>query len=238
MKKTAFLIGLFFLSVAASAQNRIKGNGNVTTKKVTTSSYDKVSVAGFYDVDLVAGSEGNITVEGEENLLPFVSIEVENGTLKITTQKDKRISPSQGKGILVKVPFESLDGVSITGSGDMKTKSTIKTDKFEAKITGSGDMNLDLDATSVNASITGSGDMKLKGTAADFTCKVTGSGDLDAFSLESKMVDSSVSGSGNCKVFCSESLVARISGSGDIDYKGDPKKKDTKVSGSGSISKS
>lgn len=237
MKKTIILIGLFVLSAASCAQNKIKGNGNMTTKKVSTSNYDKISIAGFYDVDLVAGNEGDITIEGEENLLPHVSIEVENGILKIATEKGKRLSPSIGKGILVKVPFESLEGVSIAGSGDVNSKSTIKATHFEARITGSGDMKLDLDAASVDAAVTGSGDMKLKGTATDFTCKVTGSGDIDAFSLESKKVDTSVSGSGNCKVFCSEFLEARVTGSGDIDYKGDPKKKDTKVSGSGSISK-
>ena len=237
MKKTIILIGLFIFAANASAQSRIKGNGNVTTKKITTSSYDKVSIAGFYDVDLMAGSEGNITIEGEENLLQYVNIEVENGTLRIATKKGIKISPSMNKGILVKVPFESLQGVSVAGSGDVNSKSTIKTSNFEAKITGSGDMKLDLDATEVDAKVTGSGDMKLIGNATNFTCNVTGSGDIDAFSLESKKVDTSVSGSGNCKVFCSESLEARVTGSGDIDYKGDPKKKNTKVSGSGTISK-
>lgn len=237
MKKTIILIGLFIVATTAQAQEKIKGNGNMTTKKITTPNYDTVSIAGFYDVDLVAGKEGDITIEGEENLLQYVSIEVENGTLKIATEKGKRLSPSINKGILVKVPFESLEGVSIAGSGDVNSKSTIKANSFEARVTGSGDMKLDLDATSVDATVTGSGDMKLKGTAANFTCKVTGSGDIDAFSLESKKVDTSVSGSGNCKVFCSESLEARVTGSGDIDYKGDPKKKETKVSGSGTISK-
>lgn len=236
MKKN-ILIGLFLASIAVNAQEKIKGNGNVTTKKITTGSYDKISIAGFYDVDLIAGSEGNITIEGEENLLQHVSVEVENNTLKISTEKGKRISPSTGKGILLKVPFESLNEVSIAGSGDVNGKSTIKATSFEANITGSGDMKLDIDATNVDASVTGSGDMTLKGKTKEFKCKVTGSGDIEAFGLVGENVHASVSGSGNCKVFCSDLIEARVTGSGDIDYKGEPKKKDTKVSGSGSISK-
>ncbi|WP_278021592.1 GIN domain-containing protein [Flavobacterium ginsengisoli] len=56
--------------------------------------------------------------------------------------------------------------------------------------------------------------------------------------LKSKVVEANVSGSGNSKVACDESLTARVSGSGNIRYVGNPEKKDTKVSGSGTISKS
>jgi hypothetical protein len=37
-------------------------------------------------------------------------------------------------------------------------------------------------------------------------------------------------------VFCTENLKARVAGSGDINYKGNPKTKDTKTAGSGDIS--
>jgi hypothetical protein len=36
-------------------------------------------------------------------------------------------------------------------------------------------------------------------------------------------------------VVSTKSLKARVTGSGDIDYKGNPEKKDTKVTGSGDI---
>jgi hypothetical protein len=237
MKKSAILIGLFLLISSAQAQNRITGNGNVTTKKVSTGSYDKVDVAGFYDVFLVSGKEGDITIEGESNLLEHISITVEGSTLRIATEKGKRINTSRGKNIVVTVPFESLNEVSLTGSGDIKGKSTIKATNFETNITGSGDITLDVEASQIDARITGSGDLVLKGKTGEFSCEITGSGDLSAFGLESGKVNSTVSGSGDCKVTCTDSLQARISGSGDIQYKGDPKHKDTKVSGSGSISK-
>jgi len=237
MKKSAILIGLFLATFSANAQSKISGNGNVTTRKVNTESYDRVNVAGFYDVFLVAGGEGKITVEGESNLIEHVSVTVEDGTLKIATEKGKKISPSMGKSIVITVPFESLSEVNLTGSGDVKGKNTIKATHFETKITGSGDISLDVEASKIDAEVTGSGDLVIKGKAGEFNCKITGSGDLNAFGLESGKVNSTVSGSGDCKITCSDSLEARVNGSGDIQYKGDPKHKDTKVSGSGSITK-
>ncbi|MNL52363.1 hypothetical protein D3C87_1755280 [compost metagenome] len=85
--------------------------------------------------------------------------------------------------------------------------------------------------------MSGSGDIKLKGSSDSVVIKLSGSGDIEAANLKSKNANITVSGSGDVKVNCNESLTARVSGSGDIKYTGSPEKRDVKVSGSGSISK-
>jgi len=238
MKKITVVIALI-VSVAANAQwaEKIKGNGNVTTKNVSTGSYDKIDISGSFDVELIQGTEGKISITGEENLLQYIVTEVKGDALKIHVENNKNIRPSSGKTIVVKVPFQSLNEVTLAGSGDVKSKSTIKSTSFTAKLTGSGNIDLTVDSDSLQGNITGSGDLTLKGKADSFKSEVVGSGDLNAFDLKAAKADANVSGSGNSRIYCTEYLEARISGSGDIDYKGDPKKKDTKVSGSGSISK-
>lgn len=235
--RTTVLIALLFTVTAQAQWGKISGNGNVVTKQVKTAAYDKVEISGFFDVDLIAGKEGNISVNGEENIIEHIVVEVVQQTLKIHVEKGKNLRPSKGKKLMITVPFESLDAVSLAGSGDVNTKSTIKTKQFDARLTGSGDVKIDVVADEVTATLTGSGDLVLTGKAQNFKCNMTGSGDLNAFELESSNVVAGLAGSGDCKVFCSENLEARVSGSGDIGYKGDPKKKDTKVSGSGSIKK-
>ena len=242
MKKSIQLLSALFLfsSVATaqwSSKDRIKGNGKVITENRTTASYEEIKISGSFDVDLVSGTEGNIIVKGEENLLSSVKIEVENNVLKIYTEKNKNISPSNGKNIQITIPFEKISAVSLSGSGDVKSKNTIKTDTFSAQLSGSGDLNLDVEATTFDLGVSGSGDVVLKGNTGSFSTKLSGSGDIDAAQLKAKNADLSISGSGDIKIYCSESLKARVSGSGDIEYLGDPKTKDTKVSGSGDISK-
>jgi hypothetical protein len=235
--KQSIILAALLITAFAGAQDKIKGNGDVTKKTVSTSNYDEVKVAGFFDVTLIAGSEGKIVVEGESNLIEYVECKVEGNALRIGVEKGKKISPSMGKTITVTVPFESLNEVTLAGSGDVTSKSTIKSTDFTTTLSGSGDIKLNIDAKKVDAKVTGSGNMTLDGKAGDLVCGVTGSGDLDAFGLDSTNVDSTVTGSGNCKVHCSDFLQAKVTGSGDIDYKGEPKKKDTKVHGSGTISK-
>ncbi|MBF7093181.1 DUF2807 domain-containing protein [Flavobacterium sp. ALJ2] len=242
MKKSVQLLicSIFFLSTVANAQwskERIKGNGKVITDSRSTASYDDIKVMGSFDVDLVAGKEGAITVKAEENLQPYIKVEVEGNVLKIYTEKNKNISSSIGKNIQVTIPFEKISSVTLSGSGDVKSKNVIKSDTFTAALSGSGNLNLDINTKTFDLKVSGSGDVVLKGNTETFTTKLSGSGDIDSDALKAKSVDITISGSGDSKVFCSENLKARVSGSGDIKYKGDPKTKDTKVSGSGNITK-
>ena len=102
-------------------------------------------------------------------------------------------------------------------------------------LSGSGDVVLDVNTQSVSGKVSGSGDLTLRGTTNTLKASVAGSGDFHGFDLKSVNTDVSVNGSGDATVYCSGELKARVSGSGDIEYRGNPKTKDTKVSGSGSI---
>lgn len=243
MKKSILLIAIavFFINTNANAQwssnNKIKGNGKVVTETRTTGDYDGIKIAGFFDVDLVAGKEGKIIIKGEENLLAAIKVEVEGNELKVYVEKGTQIRTSAGKKIEVTVPFEKISAVTLSGSGDVRTKSKIKSDNLSAKLSGSGNFDLDIDTNKFDLALSGSGDVSLKGSADSFTSKISGSGNVNAASLKSKTVDANVSGSGNSVVNCEGTLTGRVSGSGNIKYLGNPEKRDVKVSGSGTISK-
>ena len=242
MKFLKVTIAVVFLSTMANAQSwgngeKIKGNGNQKTETRTTPEYDEIKLQGYFDVDLVAGKEGSITVQAEENLMPYIKLEVEGNSLKIYQEKNKNLQPSKGYKILITVPFDKISAVTLSGSGDVNTKSVIQANKFTATLSGSGDLDLDINASDVEAKLSGSGDVRLKGKSDKLTAKISGSGDVSANDLMAKDVEAGISGSGNIRVNCSGTLNARISGSGDVIYTGQPTSKDTKVSGSGNIRK-
>lgn len=236
MKKSILFVAALLFATTIQAQKKIKGNGNVTTINRTTSDYDAVTFAGSFDYILVSGTEGKIKIEGEENLLQYIITEVKNGTLNVRTENRISLQTSKNKTIKITVPFIDINAVSLTGSGDVWNENTISAPHFKTSVTGSGDIILDVEATSVDASVTGSGDLTLKGRTNNLKVSVTGSGDYKGFNLIANDVDVSVNGSGDAKVVCNGNLTARVSGSGDIKYSGNPKTEDTKVAGSGSIS--
>jgi hypothetical protein len=68
--------------------------------------------------------------------------------------------------------------------------------------------------------ISGSGDASVDGDADDAQFTVTGSGDIAADRLVARKVAVSISGSGDARVNATEALDARVSGSGDVAYRG------------------
>jgi len=228
---------LFASTSCAQWGKSIKGNGNMTTVTRTTSDYDGVKCAGSFDYVLVEGTEGNITIEGEENLIEYIITEIQNGALVVKVKNDVNLKTSRNKSIKITIPFKEIENVSLAGSGDLWNDNVLASDNLDISLTGSGDIILNIKASKTKASITGSGDVTLKGTSNKLEASVTGSGDFYGFDLEVNDTDVSVTGSGDAKVVCNENLKARVTGSGDIMYKGNPKTEDTKVAGSGSIKK-
>nr|WP_321222699.1 head GIN domain-containing protein [uncultured Psychroserpens sp.] len=238
MKKSILLITVllsFTISHAQWGKKKIKGNGNVTTINRTTSNYDAVHCAGSFDYILVAGTEGEITIEGESNLLEYIVTEVKDGALIVKTQKGKNLSPSHNKTITITISFKDIDEVSLSGSGDLWNEDLITSNNFNASLSGSGDIILNIKSSTTTGKVAGSGDLTLKGSTTNLKASVTGSGDFHGFELKSTNTDVAVTGSGDAKVVCNGNFKARVTGSGDIEYRGNPTNEDSKVTGSGSI---
>lgn len=237
MKKSILLTALLFcISFSYAGGKHIKGNGTMTTTTRSTSDYDGIKCAGSFDYVLVAGTEGKITLEGEENLLEYVVVEVKDNRLIIKTEKHINLKPSNNKTIKITIPFKDINHVSLAGSGDLWNEDVITATNLEVALAGSGDVVLNIEATNTEGKVAGSGDLTLKGNTNKLEAKVAGSGDFHGFDLQSNHTEVAVAGSGDAEVVSNESLRARVSGSGDIEYRGNPKTEDTKVAGSGSIS--
>ncbi|MDO5981344.1 head GIN domain-containing protein [Flavivirga spongiicola] len=236
-KQTVLIIAMLFFASTSYAQwgKSIKGNGNVKIITRTTSEYDGIKCAGNMDFVIVSGTEGNIKIEGEENLLEHIVTEVKNNNLIVKTRKGTNLKSSRNKTIKITIPFKDISKVSLSGSGDLWNEDTITTTHLDVSLAGSGDVILDIKASSTKASISGSGDLKLKGDTNNLVAKVAGSGDFHGFDLQANNTEVSVAGSGDAKVVSNETLKARVAGSGDIVYRGNPTV-DSKVAGSGSIS--
>jgi len=239
MRTLKTILILLFISSSLNAQwnKKIRGNGNIVTIDRTTADYDQLAISGSFNIELVAGKEGNLTLKGEGNILKHIITKVEGQKLTIKVEKGYQLNPSSHKkGVTITIPIEVISSLACSGSGNIAGRKTIKTDRFETSMSGSGDVSLDLDALSVIAGMSGSGDLALSGKTRDLSIKISGSGDVEAYGLVAENVEAVVSGSANIKVTATQMIDARVSGSGDIDYRGNPKKVTTKISGSGDVS--
>ena len=136
--------------------------------------------------------------------------------------------------VVVTIPFTDINSIALAGSGDLWNQDQISASKLTTSVAGSGDIVLNVKVDSLMGSLAGSGNVTYEGNSEKITFSIAGSGDLHAFKLTANEVEVAISGSGDAEVFCTKSIKANVSGSGDIEYKGNPEFEDINVSGSGS----
>ncbi len=209
------------------------GNGNIRTEKRSTGDFISVKTSGSIDVEINSGDTYAVSVEDDDNILPYIITEVKNGTLDIHYRNNTSVGNDHAK---VYVTAPSLDKVIVSGSADVDIRDVLKnSQKIEVSISGSGNIKGALDAPSVSVDINGSGDVNLKGRTKDFDGSISGSGDINCGALQSENATVTVSGSGNVHIFASVHLKASTFGSGDIYYGGNPQNPEIHTAGSGNV---
>jgi hypothetical protein len=202
---------LGLISINSCNLNVIHGSGNAKTESRAVGSFSKIEISGSPDVEVAVGPAASVAVTADDNILPIIETSVEGDTLKIGSKH----SYNTRVGVKVKITAPALDGVSVTGSGDIR-------------VTG-------LKAGDMDAGVTGSGDVTLSGEIEQLRAHITGSGSLQAGELGAKGVRVTVTGSGDATVRAREELDARVTGSGDVRYSGNPTQVQKHVTGSGNI---
>ncbi len=237
MKKLIITSIFFILTISINAQNwfgkRIRGNGHVVTKVRETSEYNAISIGGSFDVVLVKGKEGKITIKGEENIIDVIITEVKGGTLKVKFKNNVNIRIT--KRLTITIPFNEIEAISLGGSGNLKSEDVIKADNIKLSLGGSGNIYAIVNANNVKSSIGGSGNIKISGTTDKFTCSIAGSGSIKAYGLQANTINAKIAGSGSIKTTVKNKIKAKVVGSGNIYYKGNPKYINSKSIGSGDV---
>ena len=239
MKKLLIcLLALISTQSFAAGWETITGNGNLKKETRSASGYTGVLSAGSMNVQVAYGNSNTITVEADENLLPYIETSVEDGNLVIKTKKGYNLK-SKLK-LMVNVSLTKVTALKVSGSGNLTGDGAFSNSgKTDIGISGSGNIRFGFDNISeLTVGIAGSGNIDLKGkNANNIAASISGSGNIDCSDVQANDVFAKVSGSGNIRVHSTKSIDAKVSGSGNVYYKGSPNSITSKASGSGKIIK-
>lgn len=230
MKKA--LYATLFIAVLSSCK-MISGNGNVQKETRNPGIFTKVHSSGSADIEITSGSNCAVIVEDDENLLPYLETNVENGTLNIHYRNGVSVSNDHAK-IYVTAP--TLSEVSTSGTSNIMISGLLKnSDKISFNTSGTGNIEGEVNAPAISVTISGVGSIKLSGNTKNFDCHISGVGHALCGNLASENTNVSVSGVGDAHVFASVHLSATVSGAGGIYYRGNPQNPEIHTSGVGTI---
>lgn len=225
MKRTLVFITLLVVlassCVIAVTPGNYVGNGKVITTSLPVSGYTAVKNMSSAHIRLHQDLTRSVKVTIDENLLEFLDIHVENGTLVVALLPGKSLY--RYTKFTVDVSMPSLTGLGIYGSGEIALVNDFSGRSIALTIAGSGDIEGELEYDEVKASIMGSGSIRINGSAESFEGSIGGSGSIQARSFSAEDAELSIRGSGSMTLKVESSLDARIFGSGSIYYYGNPR---------------
>lgn len=251
MKKlaTLFTCICFIISTTACSQSKSYSSGNWSEKKVVASNnyvtknikvnnFKKLSVTGSPDVIFTQkAGRPEVEVYTSDNIVDLLEIKVKDNTLYIGFKKNVNVSY---KKLEVRVSAETINGISVAGSGDIFLKNGLSlSDDLSMNIAGSGDIKgSNIKCNDMKVSVAGSGNTNANNiTCNNLKVSVAGSGDMVMKSVTAQNTDANVAGSGTVTLTGTTNTANySVAGSGDL-FASDleAKRVSASVAGSGDI---
>lgn len=234
--KTSFVASVLLVvgltgCVGVGDWRTVRGSGNVISETRQVSQFDQVTVSGSGELFLEQGDEESLAIEADDNLLPLIESDVHGGRLSLGP---RHVNLRPTERIQYRLKVRNLRSLHLSGSIRGEA-GTVKTDRLDLSISGSGAMQLaQLETGTFSTRISGSGSTSAAGHAQRQEIHISGSGAHHAPDLKCQEAHANISGSGDASLWVDDMLSARISGSGRIAYRGNAQV-DSRVSGSGRI---
>ena len=262
-RRRAMVAVMLFGAVALASGYAGRESGGVVTKQLDIRGFDRVSVPGSWDVEVAEGPFA-VSVTVDSHLEDDLRVERRGDALVFRLRAGLRLR--RVRTLQASVTMPALSGAEVSGSGSIRFAGFGRREQrglqfsvsgsghihgsgcsgrdFHARVSGSGTVELgDCAMQTADVVVTGSGDVVLSGgracRARDLALSISGSGTarLDGCVFENAEV--SLSGSGDAVLALGGgNLTGSLSGSGSLDYRGNPRVMDVRTSGSGSVRKS
>src|ERR1044071_1332617 len=161
MKRLAFVISLVVLAAGCHHGRFVEmsGSGKRELQKRNVAPFTSISAEGAFTIEVTCQKDASLEVEGDDNVLEFVTSDVNGNILRL--KNTKNYSTSEPVKFRISVP--NLEGLSVNGAGHVEIKN-LNNDKFEIDTNGA-------------PTIVVSGNTKVIGVGAN------GAGKIDAHNL-------------------------------------------------------
>ena len=222
-----FIASLIFFGLALTACS-----SPYQTRSDDISGFNRISIETFGEFIIKQGDEESLTIKAPRDYLRYITSEVKNETLIISTRRGFLGGPVHQATFTIVV--KNLDDISLSGAGGIKVFS-LETNTLDINLTGAGSIEIDeLTAERLEVNLVSAGAIIIAGTVKKQEINLTGVGSYEGGDLKSEDADLRLSGAGSAIVWTEDDLDVEITGVGSVSYFGNPDVHQD-ISGLGSI---
>ncbi|MDP4267438.1 MAG: DUF2807 domain-containing protein [Bacteroidota bacterium] len=236
-----FLISIFFICCNKDdAPDFLKSTGSIRkVNMVINGDFKSICLNNTINLIITQDTMNRVDVETGENLLPKIKTELINGVLTISDGNTFNWVRDLDDQINVYLRIKQIDTLKYTGSGNINSTNAITGYSF-AFITnnGTGDVDITLNTHESHFSLQlGVQNVNVKGMSGVNYIYNIGENIFHGEQLETGYTYIDNFSSGDCYIFATKEIGAKIGYVGDIYYKGNPYKIDFIKNGKGNLIK-
>lgn len=230
----ATLIALLFSSCNPSFHlgNGIKGSGNITTEtRAVNEDFKSIEVSYGIKVNVEQSDTKSITVEADDNLQEHIITKIENGVLKIESDKNYNSTETP----VVNVKMAVINGLSASSGSEITSSNTLITENINVKSSSGSQINIDVEADAISLESTSGSSIEANGKALKLETSSSSGSEINAENLMANEVVSQTSSGSSTSVYPIVKLDAKASSGGSISYHKIPKTISKEESSGGSV---
>ena len=238
MKTLSKLIAMFLVmfvttSCFVDGLTGIRGNRNVVSEdRSISSNFDAIKVQQGIQLYLKQGTNTDISVEADENIIDLLITEVRDNQLKIYFEKN--VYRAKARNVYLTV--DDISRIRASSGSRVKAENTMQLSSLDLDASSGAVIKMYVNADEVTAESSSGADIDVFGKTEKFSARASSGSSIDADELESGDTRARASSGAHINVNVSGFLTAKASSGGDIDYEGNPTGIDKSTSSGGSVS--
>jgi len=182
--KTKHLINLTILMTLGALLLAGCASGPYQSREEDVSDFDRIHIETFGEFLIEQGDTESLTIEAPRDYLRYLEVEVENGTLVISTRRGYLGPPV--RRATYQITVTNLEEISLSGAGSIKILQ-LETEDLYINLTGAGSFEIDdLQAEYLEVNLSSAGAVVVAGEVETQEINLSGVGSYEAGDLRSR----------------------------------------------------
>ena len=229
----AALVGSSLNAQAAWPGKRCKGSGKLITREIAVAPFTALEVSNGANVTLTTGS-GPAVVETDDNMMEYVEVKVEDGTLTIGFEGE--CTSLTNVTLRVTVPTDGrLNRLRASGASKIVAEPVLQSKNLKLRLSGASKLVAVVKCGTCTLDISGASKAEVGGDMDVCEAEVSGASNLNAEDFVTTTCVVSASGASNARVNCSSKLTAEASSASKITYSGNCTNNSIESSGASTV---
>ena len=161
MKKVGLiLLGILMAGVVSAGVKKIKGTGYlVVHDRQAEQPFTRVSVQQSITLYISQGKTEGITVEADDNIIPYIKTEIRNGQLNVFLDPEVIVRGYTAMNVSVSMPV--ITDINVAAAGRLEGSSPFTVNKLEIVASGAGNVKLEVKGNEVDVETSGAARLEL-----------------------------------------------------------------------------